>query len=65
MDVDILEEQGFGYQVAGQDLRAEMLASPGQIAQSGENLQMRRSTDPYRPLGLRAPHPCGPIRRSS
>jgi hypothetical protein len=38
MNMEIFETQRFGDQVAGQDLRTEMLAPPGQLPQSGKNL---------------------------
>ena len=41
----IREPQRLGHQIVGQDLRAEMLAAPRELAQRGEHLEMRRGPD--------------------
>ena len=41
VDVEIGKAQRLGGQIFDQDLRAEMLATPGQRTEPGENLKMR------------------------
>src|SRR6476620_7878292 len=45
VDPEIREAQRLLDEVLDQDLRAEMLTAPGEIAQPGEDLQMRRGAD--------------------
>src|SRR4051794_34596800 len=45
MDVEVFEAQRLRHELTGQDLRAEMLATPGKLAERGEDLEVRRGPD--------------------
>src|SRR5437868_1925310 len=45
VDPEVREAQGLLDKIVDEDLRAEMLATPGELTQSAEDLQMRRSAD--------------------
>jgi hypothetical protein len=45
MDAEIRETQRLLDEIVDKDLRAEMLAAPGELAQPGEDCQTRRGAD--------------------